>query len=361
MSENVLLKKVSCQNCGAGLVFDPQTQMTDCNFCGSKFEIELSIDEEILIPDGILPFKVQKEEYEKSILKWLSEGDYTPDDILNSSIFESVTGTYLPMWFFKGKYTGNWSASSGYNRREEYVTRDSNGKAVRKTRTVTDWRPSNGQLAGNYSILGFAGEGKGIASDISIYSESTGFKRGDLKNFDSKYLLGFNMVDFTSDEIDCWDKRGQSQVRRIGEQDAKNRIPGDKSKDFICDLMYDQDKSMRIYVPFWITNYQYNTKNFHVYMDGTSTLRIEGGRPVDENRKKEVKRKFLKGHISLALTILVFIVLANMNATEDEITVFGTVSVLITIVLYIIGNVQKKKIIRESKMRRDKILKGLNQ
>jgi len=36
------LKKISCKNCGASLMFDPATQMSSCNFCGTKFEIELA-------------------------------------------------------------------------------------------------------------------------------------------------------------------------------------------------------------------------------------------------------------------------------------------------------------------------------
>ena len=35
--------------------------MTNCNFCGSQFQIEKAQDEEIATPDGILPFKVTKE------------------------------------------------------------------------------------------------------------------------------------------------------------------------------------------------------------------------------------------------------------------------------------------------------------
>ena len=41
-----------------------------------------------------------------------------------------------------------------HDRRESYVV-VVNNKAQTRYRTVTDWRPSNGQVAGKYSILGF--------------------------------------------------------------------------------------------------------------------------------------------------------------------------------------------------------------
>ena len=121
MNKSLNLNKIACSNCGAELLFDPGTKMSNCNFCGSQFEIENTEEDKVIVPDGILPFSVVKNEYNKKVLEWLSEGDYTPDDILEGSHFSSVNGLYLPMFFFTGKYSGNWSASSGYNRTEYYT------------------------------------------------------------------------------------------------------------------------------------------------------------------------------------------------------------------------------------------------
>ncbi len=363
MENQVQLKKIGCSNCGAELIFDPGTQMTNCNFCGSKFEIEQAKDEEITLPDGILPFKVDKKNYEQAVLAWLSEGDYTPDDILNSTIFESVNGVYLPMWFYKGRYNGNWSASSGYNRTEEYYEWSASQKRnVRKTRIVTDWRPSSGQCAGEFSILAFAGAGKGIQSDVAIYAHGTSFTRGDLKPYDAKYTMGFNLIEYTVDEHDTWDDLGKIQADQLVESQAKARIPGDKYKDFYVDVLYDKEKPLRTYVPFWITNYKYGEKDFHVYMDGTSTSRIQGFRPEDASRKKEVSKKFYKGHISAVLVVLIFILAKNSSySTEQTLTSLSGWLALVTAILYGVGFYQKNKIISESKARRQEILKSIQE
>ena len=82
MAENKL-SKISCDSCGAELIFNPSSQTTLCNFCGSTFEIEKAEkDVEIMSPDAILPFSVSKEEFKNGVMEFLSEGDYTPDDIL---------------------------------------------------------------------------------------------------------------------------------------------------------------------------------------------------------------------------------------------------------------------------------------
>lgn len=363
MEKQLQLKKIGCSNCGAEVFFDPGTQMTNCNFCGSQFQIEKAKDEEIIVPDGILPFKVTKENYEQAVLSWLSEGDYTPDDILNSSIFESVNGVYLPMWFYRGRYSGNWSASSGYDRIETYLAKGFDDKLVEKKRTVTDWRPSSGQCSGEFAILAFAGVGKGIKSDIAAYAHGTSFNRGELKPYDPKYTLGFNLVEYTLDEHVTWDTLGKTQADASVEADAKSRIPGDRYKDFYVDALYDTETPLRTYVPFWITNYKYADKEFHVYMDGTSTARISGVRPEDQARKDEVKKKFYKGHFGCGTTIFTLLIAVVAIYSDSQaaaetwlsITLYLTIA---TLALYGIGAYQKNTIVNASKARRQEILRN---
>ncbi len=145
------IKKIGCGNCGAELMFSPGTQLSLCNFCGSEFQIETAIDSKVKTVNSILPFSTTPNQFEIAALKWLSEGDYTPDDILEGSLFNNQVGMYLPMWLFTGKYDGEWSASSGYDRQEEHWDKSFDGKKlVKKTRTVTDWRPSNGNCKGDF-------------------------------------------------------------------------------------------------------------------------------------------------------------------------------------------------------------------
>lgn len=365
MSENISLKKIGCSNCGAELLFDPGTQMSNCNFCGSSFEITNANDEAIIVPDGILPFSVTIDEYNKKVLEWLSEGDYTPDDILGGSQFSSSNGLYLPMFFFTGKYSGNWSASSGYERREYYTEwSESQKKYVEKSRTVTDWRPSNGSVAGDYAILSYAGNSENIDESVAVYAHGTSFKRGEMKPYDIKFTQGFSLLEYKKDEYDAWDKYGFSQLELITELDAKKRVPGDKHKDFYCDVSKSDDTFIRVYVPFWITYYNYKNKKYHVHMDGSSISRIEGKKPVDENRKKEVNKKFIKGHVALVVSVIAFCFVVFGDLSENQQSEYWPFIIglfVLSAVLYGIGSYQKNKIISESKQRRKEILKRIQE
>lgn len=363
MSKELKLNQIGCNNCGAELLFDPGTQMSNCNFCGSTFEIEKAIEVGVIQPDSVLPFTVVKSQYNEKVLEWLSEGDYTPDDILGGSQFTSINGLYLPMYLYKGKYSGNWSASSGYDRTEYYtVYNESSKKMERRSRIVTDWRPSNGQVQGRYSLLGFAGGVNKINDEIVNYAHGTSFERGDIKKYNVKYTQGFSLLEYESDHLDTWDNYGQSQGELIVENDSKKRIPGDRYKDFFCDVMFDQEgEPVKVYIPFWVTYYDYNGKSFYVHMDGTSTTRINGVRPEDEERKKEVEKKFYKGHFGCLTTIILFCITAfgieSWDPLYDDMMNVIIGSTLITLVLYGIGQYQKNKIINKSKMKRQELLK----
>jgi len=64
MEDNLTkLKAYACSNCGAKLVFSPSTQNLRCNYCGGNFDIEHPEDVKITNPEGIVPFKVDENEF----------------------------------------------------------------------------------------------------------------------------------------------------------------------------------------------------------------------------------------------------------------------------------------------------------
>ena len=365
------LRKISCKNCSAELLFNPSTQMSNCNFCGAEYEIELAEEAKIEInPDGLIPFKFDKEQFKNTALAWLSEGDYTPDDILTTSVFDDVNGIYLPQYFYQGRYHGNWSASSGYNRQEEYIEWSSlQEKNVRKTRTVVDWRPSNGQAAGEYTVLGFAAEADNLPSSIIGFMQNSTFKAGEIKPYSSQYLTGFNIVPFAFDQDTIWIKHGQSQADVIAKIDIKNRVPGDKYKDLFFDLMYDHKKVINLLQPAYIIHYEFNGEKFFTYIDGDKIDRIEGTRPKDTKREERVRelKKPLKifGGVALGLFILLIIILVNTVSDGDlYLIILGIYAVAagsIGIYMSITANKAVKAILDASKKRRQDILRSLSE
>jgi len=365
------LKKISCKSCGASLMFDPATQMSSCNFCGTKFEIELAEEANLTIsPDGLIPFSVTHDQFKSLLFVWLSEGDYTPDNILTSSVFDEINGLYLPQYFYEGRYSGNWSASSGYKRQESYVV-IVNNKAVTKYRTVTDWRPSNGQVANNYTILGFAGQSEILPATIAPFMHDCSFSGGQLKPFNTEYTAGFNIVPFELDSDIIWNSLGSSQADAIAGADMVERIPGDIYKDLTYDMNYEHKKVTNILSPAYIVHYEFAGENFYVYMDGDKSTRIEGERPVDKERQDKVHalkkpiRRFWWGFGITA--VLMMIIYYNMSYSEQSsfeegfMPIYFIGMIIWGIIAYVKSNNAVKAVLEASKKRRQDILQSMQE
>lgn len=346
-------KKISCENCGGELIFSPGTQLSSCNFCGSEFNIQNSKDTQFKSVEKILPFSTTKEEFEIAALEWLSEGDLTPDDILESSIFNNQVGVYLPMWMYVGRYDGSWSASSGYLRQEEYVGKSFDGKKLeRKTRTVTDWRPSNGNCKGDFQFLATASADSSIPSSVKAFSHDVEVTRNNLKDFKLEYSQGFSLLEIQLESDECWELHGEWQANHYVESVTKQRIPGDKYKDFYVDAVYDLTNKVSCYVPFWLRNYKYSNEDFHLYMDGSNTIRINGERPIDQDRSAEVDKLKTQGGIGCGVAAFIGIIPFLAEADEDFSGPFFWIMAVVGIIWMWRKSSQKDKLIQESKDRR---------
>lgn len=72
-------------------------------------------------PEKIIPFTVPLEEFKKSVIKYLTEGEYTPADIFDQVEFISTKGVYIPLYYFDTSYAVKYVAEIGYNRTETYL------------------------------------------------------------------------------------------------------------------------------------------------------------------------------------------------------------------------------------------------
>ena len=103
-------QEIICNSCGSVVVTGKNTISTFCSFCGSPAVIGRRIQKEFL-PDGIIPFKVSREDAEKSIRKWAKECPDVPFSFLSHAKFEKMTAIYVPFWLVDAECEMNVSGS----------------------------------------------------------------------------------------------------------------------------------------------------------------------------------------------------------------------------------------------------------
>ncbi len=355
MADKLALKEVKCSNCGADVQYLPGLEVTVCGYCGSRFAVDTRpIDVSVEAPDLIAPFAVNRDRFLASIRAWLSDGDYTPDDVLTAEI--ETKGTYLPFYAWSGEYKADWFASSGYDRQEEYLGMQ-DGKLVKKRRTVTDWRPSNGVINGKYLVYTLASDA--IPQELAQFCEET--PPSSAISFDPKQITGYTLEPFERDKTEFM-TRVEQEVDAIAKMKASPLVPGDRSKDLICTTKLESQNCNRVYLPFWITTFVYSGKPFRCIVDGLNEKRIIGQRPQDPDRIKKAKKLLLPGKLALIASGVALVVPPmlgmQMMVGAHKWIVFGLLGA--TVLLWIAGSIAKSVMLARSRKLRQQLLAQMN-
>jgi len=246
-------------------------------------------------PEAFVPFSVEPQQQRAAILKWLSQGDYTPDDILQSSELEPSRALYLPVHIFAGQYTAHWMAMSGFDRQEKYYVENSEGQTEEKTRTVTDWKPTSGTVSGAFRVLGYAGNED--MAGAGSFLEGAACGDAELAPFDPQLIGDALIKPFAESEEVAWARTGEGKARAAAESKVKQEIPGDRHKDLHQQFTWTRHQTRPVLLPCWHTSYRYAGNAYRIYTDGAKVARIDGNRPTDSSREKQVSKFFLPSHI----------------------------------------------------------------
>ncbi len=287
MTENFEIKQIKCPNCGGELnSVGPFSTTKKCIYCHKEFEVTGTMNKKVDLPERIVVFNTTRDDFEREILSFLVQGDYTPNDIFNYAQFRDVEGIYLPMYLYEGKYDATWNCSVGYYENEVVATFDNKGV---KNKRVIKYRPQSGSTKNNFAIVCIAYEGKDVKKELVEYARTYVYDSLSAKAFSPDLLSGYQFMIHNLDKETTWDKWGVNTVKYLAERNSLSQIPGEKYKDFTCGVSVDTKHDGRlVYLPFWSIYYEYNNEVHHAILDGTGKNRITGSIPIDVKRKQSV-------------------------------------------------------------------------
>ena len=109
------LRSYHCQMCGAEIVTDDTTAATRCYFCHSPVVLHDRLDDDFR-PDGVIPFKLDKETAEKQFLEYISKKKFVDRAFFNGAQLEMFSGVYYPWWYTdidgEGEFEGEGTRTS---------------------------------------------------------------------------------------------------------------------------------------------------------------------------------------------------------------------------------------------------------
>lgn len=289
-----------CEACGADVVYSAEYQSLKCDFCGKVTQL---VQDNYQVPtscDFIIPLSLTDKLLEICAYQYMSSGEYTRDDVIESARILKIRKTYVPFFRYRGNYRGTWSASFGYYRRESYTDweRDSQGvsRPVTKTRTVTDWSPASGTLDGFFDLSGYAGSS--LDNSVASYIEKD-LNVSEATSDPMRFVAGVEVENISQPQKQTFDERVFHRYEEVVQADAESNAQGDEQRDWNWNANCSYETSS-VLSPVCQITFEYDNAEYSLWVDGSDPSRSIGDPlPKDVSRRTSVYVGYLPLAVSL--------------------------------------------------------------
>lgn len=282
---------IRCENCGAVIDVDTRKVISNCPYCGSTSisSVKNSLE---YIPDGVIPFSVNKEQARNFYDTWIKKKWLAPRDLKKYAKLDKLTGKYVPAWVFDSHIFTKYSGV---------------GLEVRihgKERRVTKhpFSGTNDRDYTNFYINADPSKTPGFA-----FSKLGDFGFSNLRVFSSEYILGFLTSNVSQDLHTSW-KNAREYMKDSTDSKIRASTGYAMFESFDSSHIFSNIKWLLVYLPVWVCTYVYRKKEYSFYING-ATGKIEGKAPLSK-----IKMFFI-----IFFIILIAILLGYLAMVSDAV------------------------------------------
>lgn len=286
---------MQCKGCGAKVEISADCTATECPYCGASYVLAEK-QEEAIIPDGVIPFKVDKKDVKETFTKWINKRWLAPGKLKQLYESDKIQGIYVPYWTFDADVVCDYSAEGGKRRKEK--VKNSDGSVTEKT--VTDWYNTHGRVKEFFDDV-LVKASKNLKGSLLKGVEPYDTKR-ELASYSPEYLSGYGAECYTVSLEDAHREANdimERELKQMAERDVKKRYDDVRNVRIAPD--YREETYKHILIPVYSTAFTYNNKNYTVLING-QTGKIKGDYP-----KSPVKIAIIVAVIVAAIAGLFFL------------------------------------------------------
>lgn len=246
-----------CPQCGAEVITSDTEVSTFCVYCGNPAVVFDRVAKQYR-PDGIVPFKITREEAAGVIRKRFMKNPIIPKEVKVRCVPENLRGIYVPYWVVNAEF-----------READFLK----GEVKRGKSSVTYYYTR----AGEVRLRNLPIDGSEILSDdVSCRLEP--FYLEDARTFDEDYLNGFysNTSDITYSDLRA---AASEHCHRMYAEEVVKSVKANNVK--IVDSLYwadIQDDPVYMMMPVWFFTFRHEEKPYTILVNG-QTGRVVGTMP----------------------------------------------------------------------------------
>ena len=282
--------EVQCKACAAIVLLEDRVATDRCPYCGNDLDNKPVSAKGMILPEGLLPFKVDHKHAVAQFNLWIAGRWFAPGDLKQLANLGQMAGIYVPFWTFDSMtythYTGqrgdNYQETETYTEPETYFTTDASGnqvsqtRMVTKTRTVTKirWWPVSGNVEHFFDdVLVCASQ----SIPANLIQQLSPWDLPNVEPFKPEFLAGFQTERYTVDL-----KQGFDQARGIMDGAIRplccQDIGGDHQQLVTVNTQHTAITFKHILQPIWLAAYRYRDKTYRIAVNAR-TGEVVGTRP----------------------------------------------------------------------------------
>ena len=272
---------LECETCGASLNVSAEQRTATCPYCASPAVIERPASVDRPNPTFTVAFSVSRAAAQAAVRGWLgSRGFFTHGGLRTASI-DGMRGVYVPAFLYSALSRSQYQAEIGenYTETETYVTIDSSGKPVTRTRTVTrtEYRRIQGNHAA-YILDVLVTASRGLSNEELEALEPFDFRA--LRRYSPAFLAGWIAEEPTRLPAECASLARGEALEKIG-LSLLAFMPGDSQRNLVHTTTLERETADLLHVPVWILAVRHDPKDppLRVLVNG-QTGKVIGRAPL---------------------------------------------------------------------------------
>ena len=257
-------RSVQCQSCRAIMVYDASRVGQNCEFCGSPALVAYEEIKSPIRPEGVLPFRVDRNRVRDDIRRWWRSKWLAPGRLARAALVDTVKSLYIPYWTFDARALCPWEAEAGHYYYVNVEGRDSNGNRVMRQEQRVRWEQAAGVVDHVFDDDLVAGT---TGVDGHLLKGVEPFPTADVVPYDTAFLSGHVVEHY---QVALTDAAGDSEVqmRATLEQLCIRQIPGDTHRNLVIHPVFSGRTFKHLLVPIWLLVYTYGARPYQVVVNG---------------------------------------------------------------------------------------------
>lgn len=277
-----------CPSCGAEIITDETTAATFCFYCHNPIVLEGKLEGSYL-PDGIIPFKITKEEAIEKFHQWILKKKFLPAGFYSKRQIEKMSGIYFPYWLYDCETENSMSGTA---------------------RDVRVWRVGDTEYTETktYAIRR-AGEVRfhHLPKTALQKAENAMLKGIFPYNFEEqkKFYMGF-LSGFQAEKRDIENEALQEEIHRdireFSEKRMRDTISGHHSFQMDakhCEIR--EENFSYVLLPVWVLTYRERGNHVYYFAMNGQTGEIVGKLPVNWKKLLSLTAVIFLGVFALIL------------------------------------------------------------